>query len=159
MTKPNSTVDDWMNAFTGAIEQLAVDSLQVELNGGLDRNDATPGNMTGALIALISEDVSVQLGFFATQEGCKQFTRQLLMMEPDEEDPTDEDIADALGEIVNISAGIVKTTMNDAHPSINLGLPICLCGRIRTTDQTEVAAGAIALGNETAQLIVLRSAK
>ena len=159
MTGGNSTAEDWLKAYTKAVEQLAVDSMQVELNGGLVRDDAMPTGMTGSLIALISEDVSVQIGFFASQEGCEQFTRQLLMMEPDEEDPNAEDIADALGEIVNITAGVVKTAMNETHPSITLGLPICLCGKIQTTDQMEVAAGRISLGDETAQLVVIRSAK
>lgn len=159
MTRPSPNVGDWIDAYASAVERLAVDSLRVELNGGLERNDAMPADMTGSLIALISEDVSVQLGFFATQESCKLFTRQLLMMEPDEEDPTEEDVTDALGEIVNIAAGVVKTQMNDAHPSIILGLPICLCGRIQTTDQMEIATGKMALGDETAQLVVLRSAK
>ena len=49
-------------------------------------------------------------------------------MEPDEE-PEMEDLADGLGEIVNVAAGVLKAKRPEAGQKVQLGLPLFMEGR------------------------------
>ena len=55
-------------------------------------------------------------------------TRSLFAMEADES-PEMEDIADAMGEIANVAAGVMKSSRAAAGQKVQLGLPLFMEGR------------------------------
>lgn len=146
-----------LDALIESVGELASSALQMEGSEVVERSDVLPTGMSGALIALVNPEVSAHIGFFATEKECEAFSRALLMMEPDEEELTEEDVTDALGEIINIAAGGVKTKVSDAYPSLTLGLPVCMSGKIRPTDNMVSMSATVAIGSETARLVVLMS--
>ena len=77
-------------------------------------------------------------------------------MEPDEE-VSDADIADAVGELVNIVAGGVKQRMQDAAGGLRLGLPVFIHGYVQPTQQLEVSLASARIGEVDTHLMALRS--
>ncbi len=85
-------------------------------------------------------------------------TRSLLFMEPDEDDPSREDMADAVGEIVNIIAGIMQRDLAEQVPEIQLGLPIFVAGEVVRHPAQEAANSDVMFDGTSAKVVVLRAA-
>lgn len=101
-------------------------ALTVSDNPG-DPRDAQVDN--GSTIALTTEQGGGwNLAVMADRSSCNALTRVLFAMEPDE-DPELEDLADGLGEIVNVAAGVLKTKRLEAGQRVQLGLPLFMEGR------------------------------
>ena len=82
----------------------------------------------GSCISLSRPGVSWNLALFGSTESCKQMARALLTMGPAEELGFDE-VADALGEILNMVAGVTKRKLPvEESKSLLLGLPLFLSG-------------------------------
>jgi CheY-specific phosphatase CheX len=60
-------------------------------------------------------------------------------MEPDEEIDQD-DMFDSIGEVANIIAGSVKTSLAGENISAQLGLPLAVEGRVHTTENAPRAS-------------------
>ena len=148
------SLDDWLQAMTEALGDLAESGLGFEAPQMGDNGGELKGANQGAYVALIGED-NMQMGILSDAEGCKAMARALLAMEPDEE-IGDADVADAMGEVMNIVGGGVKTRMAQYDPSLKLGLPLFIDGRILASGQFEEAGVGVSLGPINAQLIVLR---
>lgn len=156
MTEPAS-LDDWMSAVVASAEELATVALGFEGSTLVGRRDSFPRDLNSALVALVSESASVQLGVASTDEGCRQLAGALLCLEPGEEELSDEDVADAVGEIANIVAGQVKRTIGGPGSSMKLGLPLFVHGKVETSSDTvETAAADITVGPVPVTLLVMK---
>lgn len=82
----------------------------------------------GSCIALTADGGGWQLAVMADKRCCDDLTRALFAMEPDEA-PTMDDMADAIGEIVNVAAGVMKSSRAKAGQAVQLGLPLFLEGK------------------------------
>jgi hypothetical protein len=155
-----SAVSDWVAAMADASTELAL-SLGIDGVELLGWHDVPPTGMAGAYIPLLAEDQTLQLALVATPAGCAALSRLLLGMGADE-DVSDADIADAVGELVNIVAGGVKQRMQDPDRSagggLRLGLPVFIHGYVQPTQQLEVSLAAVRFGDVEACLMALRSA-
>jgi hypothetical protein len=88
----------------------------------------TAGMECGSCISLSRPGKSWNLALFGTGESCRILGRALLAMDPTEELGPAE-LADALGEILNMMAGVAKRKMpSDEAKSLQLGLPLFLSG-------------------------------
>lgn len=144
---------DWLDSVTHAAEELAQVALGfmgVELLGPPDE---LPKGMYGSYIQLVGES-SVHIGLCAEEDECVHLSKALLGME-DGEDITREEIADAMGEIVNIIAGSVKTRMVDRVGELTIGLPVHFFGHIQCSDHQELSVEVIRLGEIDAVIIAL----
>ena len=75
---------------------------------------------------------------FATEKGSAiQIAKEMLMME----DPDEESINDAVGEVTNNIAGVFKTKYHEQYGSVALGLPLVVSGRIRPITDPPEAQG------------------
>ncbi len=63
-----------------------------------------------------------------SRSSCEVLTRSLFAME-DGEEPAMADMADALGEIANVAAGVLKASRAAAGQAVQLGLPLFMEGR------------------------------
>lgn len=150
-----TAVSDWVVAMADASTELAA-SLGldgVEVQGW---HDVPPTGLAGAYIPLLAEDQTLQLALLASPEGCADLSRLLLGMEPEEE-MTASDVADAVGELVNIVAGGVKQRLQDGTGGLRLGLPVFIHGYVQPTQQLEVSLASVRIGDVDAHLMALRS--
>jgi hypothetical protein len=153
-------VADWVVAMADASTELAL-SLGIEGVEVLGWHTVPPTGMAGAYIPLLAEDQTLQLALLASPAGCADLSRLLLGMEPGEE-VSDADIADAVGELVNIVAGGVKQRMQGpdrigSGGSLRLGLPVFIHGYVQPTQQLEVCLASVRIGEVEAHLMALRS--
>ncbi|HET9772488.1 MAG TPA: chemotaxis protein CheX [Acidimicrobiia bacterium] len=148
-------VSDWVAAMADASTELAL-SLGIDGVELLGWHDVPPTGMAGAYIPLLAEDQTVQLAMLASPAGCGDLSRLLLGMEPGE-DVSDADVADAVGELVNIVAGGVKQRMQDVAGGLRLGLPVFINGYVQPTRQLEVSLASARIGSVEAHLMALRS--
>ncbi len=157
MSVTTATTQDWLDTVVAASKELAETALGfdgVEVMGMRETQVPTTGS---ALIALVGEESSVQIGLTSDNEGCQQIARALLAMEPDEEDLEEADVADAIGEVVNILAGQVKTEMSEKGFSLNLGFPIYVHGYVKKTDGMEMKIADVRMGSIPVSFLVLQN--
>lgn len=81
----------------------------------------------GSGIALTDPTGGYNLMLMGNRPSIETLTRKLFFLEDDEE-VSMEDIADAIGELVNVAAGTVKSKRDDDKPDLQLGLPLFLTG-------------------------------
>lgn len=150
-----AAASDWVVAMADASTELAlslgIDGVEVQ-----GWHDVPPTGLAGAYIPLLAEDQTLQLALLASPDGCADLSRLLLGMEPDE-DVEAADIADAVGELVNIVAGGVKQRLQDCAGGLRLGLPVFIHGYVQPTQQLEVSLAAVRIGDVDAHLMALRS--
>lgn len=106
-------------------------AIQMDLELTIEENPGDPRQAQvefGSSIALTAENGGWNLAVMANGPGCRELTRALFAMEPDEV-PDMEDIADAMGEIANVAAGVLKSSRAEAGQAVQLGLPLFLEGR------------------------------
>jgi len=90
--------------------------------------DENPKLDCGSTISLTRPGWTWNLALFGTTESCKVLARALMCMEPSEEIGNAE-LADALGEILNMMAGVAKRKLPaEDGKCLLLGLPLFLSG-------------------------------
>jgi hypothetical protein len=105
--------------------------VQMDLPLEIDPNPSDPRDADvrfGSSIALTAEGGGWQLAVMGNKASCEALTRNLFAMEPDEV-PEMDDMADALGEIANVAAGVMKASRQEAGQSVQLGLPLFLTSK------------------------------
>ncbi len=92
-------------------------------------SDADAGRLeVGSFISLVRPGKAWNLALFGTAASCQVLGRGLLGMGPTDPIGNDE-LADALGEILNMMAGVTKRKLPAADASqVQLGLPMFLSG-------------------------------
>lgn len=101
-------------------------TLEIEANPG----DPREANMQyGSTIALTAEvGGGWNLAVMGDKDSCQKLARILFAMEPAEE-PAMEDLADGIGEIANVAAGVFKASRLEAGQRVQIGLPLFMEGR------------------------------
>jgi len=151
----NLPAEKWLEEAAQAATELAETTFQCEA-GAATFQSGLPHGMEGSLLPVQHGQESLHVGLFSTPEGCARLTAALLGMEEGEE-PGEEDIPDAIGEIVNILAGIMQRSLDDSQEGpLSLGLPIFVRGDIYAPHSMDTHHAHIDLGPATAQLIIMR---
>jgi CheY-specific phosphatase CheX len=153
----NTKIAEWVDAMVESTIEFAEQMLgatDAHVVGPLAQE---PGSV-GAYIAIVGDESVMQLGVVALREDGEGIARTLLMMEPGEELSLS-DLADAIGEVVNVIAGGVKSRLNDREPGLILGLPLFVDGRVVTTPSVELAGQAVSINGTDLQLVVIRQPK
>jgi CheY-specific phosphatase CheX len=110
---------------------VATCRIQMELELEIESEPSDPREADveyGSAIALTAENGGWQLAVMGGKGSCQILTRGMFGMEP-EEAPEMEDMADAMGEIANVAAGVLKSSRADAGQKVQLGLPLFMEGR------------------------------
>ncbi len=106
--------------------------VQMGLPLEIDDNPADPREAAvdyGSNIALTTpEGGGWNLAVMGNKSSCEKLTRVLFAME-DDETPEMEDLADGIGEIANVAAGVFKASRLEAGQSVQIGLPLFMEGR------------------------------
>jgi hypothetical protein len=147
----NDELDAWSRAAVAAFGELAVSTLGLEDARPEETRPGYPDVGHGAAVPILAA-APMQVGVFGTPEACAAFARALLGMTPDEEMP-ETDVADALGEIVNIVAGQMKTAMSAG--SAKLGTPLFIKGEVDGGTHQDACTTTIAVGTFKADVLMM----
>lgn len=151
-------LSDWMDALIAAADELATETLGMEEGSVFATETSLVPVVSGAFIALVSPERGVEVGICASAENCVKLAGAFLGLDPAEDELSPGDLDDALGEIVNVVAGMLKTRMADRVPDLKIGLPIVLHGRIGRGSGTEMIVAWTRWGDAEAALVLVRSA-
>jgi len=133
------TLSKWRAAVASAATEIATYALQLPGAVVQDPVDAERASaMIGAHIPMMGGGQAFDLAVVALDEDCKALSRAILCMAPGAP-VRDAEVADAVGEIVNMLAGSVKRRMSGDR-DLELGLPIFLHGYIQPSDKLTVVA-------------------
>ncbi|GEM_PF-1661638 len=148
----------WVDSLVTNLDRVAASALGIKDFEVLGKEGPPVGQM-GGFVPMIGERSSVQLAVISTEDTCRQMSAMLLGMEPDEaEELSDEDVGDGIGELLNIVAGAVKTDMISQDPSVKLGLPFVVHGRVEPAANTGMDVVQIRCGEFKLTLMVLSDA-
>ncbi|MEZ5063417.1 MAG: chemotaxis protein CheX [bacterium] len=150
------SLEQWLDVALEATGEVATTALGGEFRvTHLEPPD--PSIRTGAYIPLRSADQSLLVGLLGTESTCRKLARTLLGMEDEPEgDPSDPDVADAVGEIVNMLAGGIQRRMNGNDSRVELGLPIFVRGAILPTRRMEATMAGVVFDDVEAELLMFR---
>ncbi len=149
-------IDQWLHWAVKGMKDVATESLMCSDFELVDNAEKTKAPF-GAWLSIKAGNDPLHIGILSSEEGCTSMTRSLLFMEPDEEDPSREDMADAVGEIVNIIAGIMQRDLAGEVPEIQLGLPIFVAGEVVRHPAQEAANSDVMFDGTSAKVVVLRA--
>lgn len=141
----------WLEATADSMAEICRTTLAMELRRNVDAPKLPP-NLTGCFVALVGQEESLQIGLASDAVGCQLLARTLFGAD---NELSDTDVNDALGEIANILAGGVKTRMSKTHAGIQLSLPIVMEGHLRVTDRQRVDQLDVALNDVPIRLLVV----
>jgi CheY-specific phosphatase CheX len=146
----------WSIASVDAFEELCETALDCGFE--VAQSDVeSPRTGVGATISLVANGENVVLALVADAAGCRTLAAGLMGMEPDEAAELDDsEVADGVGEVVNMWAGLVKTRMNGDVPGIALGLPMFVDGHVEGVSSTERVATEVRIGGVRATVAVVR---
>jgi hypothetical protein len=134
------TLAHWRAAINGAANELATYAMSFRGAVVSDPVAAAQANrMIGAHIPLIGGGQAFDLALVSSVEGCQALSRAMLGMGP-ETALRDAEIADAVGEIVNMLGGSMKRRLSKEFADLALGLPIFLHGYIQPTERLSIIA-------------------
>lgn len=158
MMEIDPSLKAWLDALAASTDELATTTLGFE---GCQVEELLPQipyppPTAGAYLAMVGNEQTLQLAIVSDMQGCRLLSGALLGMVGDEDGLGETDIADAMGEIINIVAGGVKTRMAGSDKGFKLGLPMFIDGHVEPVKETEQAAQRVTLGSIRAYLLTLR---
>src|SRR5262245_53117846 len=108
-----AALQSWLHAVVAAADDVCAamdcDALEVVTPADDAPETASP---SGAYIALVGDDVNLQVGLTSDATGCQTLAKALFGLKPDAANLPEADVADAVGEIVNMIGGGAKGAMS-----------------------------------------------
>lgn len=139
-TSSNLTVAHWRSAVEGAATEIATRALSFPGATVADPvGHEAAESLIGAHIPMIGSGKAYDLAVVSTPAGCQALARAILYMPPNAP-IKDGEVADAVGEIVNMMGGTVKRRIAGLGAELELGLPLFLHGHIQPTERLTVIA-------------------
>ena len=134
------TFDHWRAAIAAAASEVA--TVALSLSGAVVLDPVgleVAASMFGAHVPLVGDRQSYDLALVSSADGCQALARAILCAGSG---PAlrDAEVADAVGEIVNMLAGTVKRRLSGLGAELALGLPIFLRGHLQPTERMSVIA-------------------
>ncbi|TMQ08463.1 MAG: chemotaxis protein CheX [Deltaproteobacteria bacterium] len=140
MSSLNVPLAQWRAAVEVAAREIATYALS--LPGAVVQDPVgieCTAKMIGAHIPLVGCGQGFDLALLSSPEGCRALSRAILGR-PEAAVLRDSEIADAVGEIVNMLAGSVKRRLAGQRTELVLGLPIFIHGHLQPSDRMLVTA-------------------
>jgi CheY-specific phosphatase CheX len=154
MSKVKLTLAQWRVAIEGASQEIATNAFSfpgAKVSDPVSHQAAAA--MIGAHIPVLGSVGAFDLALVSSPEGCQALSRAILYASPDQV-LKDTEVADAIGEVVNMLAGSVKRRLTGLGAELELGLPIFLHGYIQPTDRLSVVALPTKFGPVDAMVLI-----
>lgn len=155
MSDAEFTLDQWLANTLEAMREFAATTLGVDDVEVLPQDQAPP-SASGGYIAIVGRDLAAQISVSGSAEACRNLAATLLCMEPEEaEDLEAGDIADAIGELVNVVGGMVKTKLAATMGELQLGLPLVIAGQVVRSTAITARSASVRIGADVITIDVL----
>ena len=154
MSTPEAGLGAWLADLEGAFEEVATTALGYPGMAVLGRHERPPA-LHGAYLGLVGSAGAVQIGLASSPEGCQALAKGLMGMGPDEPALPDNEMADAVCEIINIAAGGFKARVRDRCNPLQMGLPVFIQGAVQATDRVAVRVADVKFGDLEAVLLLV----
>ena len=126
----------------------------------LGEGEELPRACRGLFLTLRDGEVDLDVFLYADAAGMVTLTRAMLQFEEDDEDPSDEDVRDAVGEIVNVLGGLIKEELSEPGDPSTMGLPFPAPPGLELPTGSEVRALRFqVVGVEVTVALALRGAE
>ena len=146
--------EKWVTAIHRSLQTVASETLGVEeaeiVKAGTHSAEAS--KIRGAYISLVEGEFSALLGLRGTVDDCQHLARMMLEL-GDDEIAEAEDVSGTISELANIIAGVVKSTVG--IPSLKLGIPMVVSGRVTPANQQEAASDLVTFGPVSLEIFLL----
>lgn len=150
------TIQEWFGETLTATFLLSMNTLGVTNFKVIRMVDTLPqGDLIGVYMPFLIADGAATIGFFTSQEGCRQLSKMFLKSDEDAEELLKEDTTDAFKEVVNIFSGLLKRQMYDHKPIIDNGMPHVSEGAYEISEDQQFVCGQILIGDVEAYLFIV----
>jgi CheY-specific phosphatase CheX len=154
VTAPDAGLGAWLADLEGSVEEIATTALGFS-GMSLTRRHEAPPQLHGAYLGLVGPTGAVQIGLASSPEGCQAMAKGLMGMTPEDAPLPDNEMADAVCEIINIVAGAFKARVRDRANPLQMGLPVFIRGAIQSTDRIAVRVAEVKLGDIPAAVLLV----
>jgi CheY-specific phosphatase CheX len=154
MNPADAGLGSWLADLEGSVEEIATTALGLPGMTVDARHDAPP-QLHGAYLGLVGPTGAVQIGLASSLEGCQALAKGLMGMGPEEAALPENEMADAVCEIINIVAGAFKARVRDRANPLQMGLPVFIRGAIQATDRIAVRIAEVKLGGIPAAVVLV----
>ena len=158
-TATGLAIKKWLDAIVISMKQIAENPLGYASGSEVvGYPDTIPGDSLGVYLPFEGGNEMLWLCLFSDERGCQSVARALFGMNPDEEDLPADEVGDALGEVVNIIAGLVKSQMREdsADMTLTIGLPKYIPDPTEVVCRKTKAFAEVRIGPVSAHLGVVR---
>lgn len=138
MTQPSPSLKGWLKSVIEAIGEVSGRCLGLG-DVSVAPGAAQPDEPRAVLIELLGDGPTTQVTLETDEAGFAVLAHAFMSnaMGGMEMELDEEDIADAVGEVVNQIAGGVKRRMLKYDKTLMLGLPMIIDGRVRGSDHVD----------------------
>ena len=150
MNTAQATMDQWLNSLVDSTEEVIRTGLGFKGVRTLNKQATVPKNGYGAYMPLLSDDLSLHIAISSDLSGCQILAKALLGLGPEAKNLSEPDIADAMGEIANMIAGLFKRQMTAEYQGLKLGIPVFVVGHIGVAEVQEMVVAKVRMGPVTA---------
>jgi hypothetical protein len=134
-----STLAQWQVAVEGAANEIATYALSFEgATVGAAVSHSVVDGLVGAHIPMLGGPEALELALVGEPANCRRLAAAMLMTD-DPSSLSESDVADAVGEAINMLAGSVKRRMQSDGTELELGLPVFIVGHIKHTEHISVS--------------------
>jgi hypothetical protein len=149
-----AAIELWLDELISAADDVATGALGLPGARVIHRGATSEDQLRGSYLAMVGDRHTVQLGAAVRPEHSVPLARAFLGLNPEDRKLEDAEVVDALGEIVNILAGRLKTKMDGRAPPMAIGLPMVLQGHVELSQQANIAQAVVDWGGIEAELLV-----
>ncbi len=154
MSGADAGLGAWLADLEGAFEEVSSSALGFPGMAVTGRHERPP-QLHGAYLGLVGPTGAVQIGLASSPEGCQALAKGLMGMGPEEAALPDNEMADAVCEIVNIVAGAFKARVRDRANPLQMGLPVFIQGAVQPTERIAVRVAEVKFGEVPAVLLLV----
>jgi hypothetical protein len=131
-------VSHWHDAIGAAATEIATYALGFDgATVGPPVDPVEVRGLVGPHISLLGGPSALEIALVGTMDDCRRMAAAMLQSD----DPaalSEPDVADAVGEALNMFAGSMKRRMASSGVDLELGLPIFVVGHVRPTEHITV---------------------
>lgn len=144
----------WIDAAERAMAEVAIATLGSDATVAA-RGAEPPPLVGGAYLQLIGDDELVHVGLCADEAALRWLATRFC---GDAAPLSAHDVADAVGELVNMVAGGVKRRLATERRNLQLGLPLYIHGHLQAGERQTLSASQLGIvGGPTVVLVVLHA--
>lgn len=156
MTEAPVTLDWWLDQLQDSGRELAVVCLNAARCECRERSQGWPKSFAGSCVALVGDKCAAEIGI-CTETASSDRLAMMMLGFGEGEELDEETVGDAICELANILAGLVKTRVAATIPGFRLGLPVFFRGSMAVPAGSESGSVLLDVDGIAVRLLVLRS--